>query len=181
MKETKRKRRKKKKKNEETFDVTVRGPLWFSCCVLLLFSFFLFGFFLRGGGENTRTKDIWTESGGRLSAPAFTFSKGASAFPRTGTGHAALLFHTMYVSASRKESCDVPFFVVFSKIRLLGKVRCCNCDCRVSRKLHARKIARKIIRLEVLHVIGHYFVGNFAFFSWSRACLIMIVRIKLIH
>lgn len=37
------------------------------------------------------------------SAPAFTFSKGASAFPRTGTGHAPLLFHapSMYLLSKK--------------------------------------------------------------------------------
>lgn len=57
--------------------------------------------------ENTYTN----AHGQTWSAPAFTFSKGASAFPRTGTGHAPLLFHSTYLpllTAFRKKSCDLP-------------------------------------------------------------------------
>lgn len=83
--------------------------------------FFFFCFFLLvfGGGENTRTKD--TRTSVVDSAPAFTFSKGASAFPRTGTGHAALLFHAVDVSAFRK---NPPMFLLLRRFRSLSfKIR----------------------------------------------------------
>lgn len=54
-------------------------------------------------------------------APAFTFSKGASAFPRTGTGHAALLFHAVDGSAFRK---NPPMFLLLRRFGSLSfKVR----------------------------------------------------------